>query len=86
MVLAAKAAAVVAVAAVAAGGSGVTISQLEHQVRVLQHQVWVLNRSADAYGLKFGNNGRQLVCILVQRPSFGRQVVVLPNYKCVVSG
>lgn len=92
LILVAKAAvvattvALVAVSEVAAGSSGTTINRLEHQVKVLQHQVYVLNRSADAYGLKFGNNGRQLVCILVQRPSFGRQVTVLPAYKCAVSG
>lgn len=86
MVLAMKAAGVVAAAGMLAGGSGITLAHLAAEVRTLQRQVYVLRRSADAYGLRFGNNGRQLVCIEVQRPSFGRQVTVLPAYKCVPSG
>ena len=85
MILAAKAAAVVAVAGIASAGGGMTIAHLAHEVKTLQHQVYVLNRSADAYGLQFGTSGKQLVCLRVQAPNFGRNYGILPAYRCVPS-
>lgn len=92
MVLAMKAAGVLAAAAVGAAGGGMTIAHLaremstvQRQVTVLRREVRLLDRSALAYGLRFGN-GRQLVCIRVQAPEFSRHVGILPAYKCVPSG
>lgn len=79
-----KAVAAVGAAGMIAAGGGVTISHLQREVRVLQHQVYILNRTQQSYGLNIG--GRQLVCIRIQQPSYGRQVVVLANNKCVKSG
>lgn len=85
MMLAMKITAAAAATLTAAAGSGVTIAHLAREVRTLQAQVRVLDRSALAYGLRFGS-GRQLVCIRIQAPSFSKNVGVLPAYKCVPSG
>lgn len=77
----AKAVSVVAAGTMLAAGGGATIAHLTREVRTLQHQVYVLHRSADAFGIQFGN-GPVLTCVRTQAPDFGRSVSVLPRYNC----